>query len=49
MSFDHEDSKPIIEPAKRTTKVNISMVIAVIIFFIFGALAIVWMKSVHGF
>jgi hypothetical protein len=48
MGFDKNDPRPIIEPAKKDTKINIGMVIGVVIFFVLGGLAIMWMKSVHG-
>jgi hypothetical protein len=48
MGFDKNDPRPIVQPAKRTTKVNISLIVGVLIFFIVGAAAIVWMRSVHG-
>jgi hypothetical protein len=48
MGFDKNDAGPIVEPAKRTTKVNISMVVAVVVFFALGAAAILWLRSVHG-
>ena len=48
MGFDQDDPRPIIQPAKRTTKVNISLVVGVIIFFIIGLAAIIWFKTNHG-
>ncbi len=48
MGFDQNDGRPIVEPAKRTTKVNISMVVAVVVFFALGAAAILWMRSIHS-
>jgi hypothetical protein len=48
MGFDKNDSRPIVEPAKKTTKVNISLIVGVLIFFAFGAAAIIWMRSMHG-
>jgi hypothetical protein len=48
MGFDKNDSGPIVEPAKKTTKVNISLVVGVLVFFLIGAVAIIWMRSIHG-
>jgi hypothetical protein len=48
MGFDQYDAKPIIDPAKKTTRVNIGMAVGVAIFFLFSGLAIVWMISRHG-
>jgi hypothetical protein len=42
MGFDRNNSGPIIQPAKRTTKVNIAMALAVLAFFGFGVAAIAW-------
>jgi hypothetical protein len=47
MGFDTNDPKPIVQPAKKTTKVNISMAVAVVIFFVLGGAAIAWMKFSH--
>jgi hypothetical protein len=49
MGFDQNDARPIIQPAKKETKINIGMVVAVILFFVLGGIAIAWMKSAHGF
>jgi hypothetical protein len=48
MGFDQNDPQPIIQPAKKTTKVNIWMVIAVVLFFVLGGLAMAWMRSHRG-
>jgi hypothetical protein len=48
MGFDKNDAGPIVQPRKKTTKVNISLVAAVLIFFLLGGAAIAWMRSVHG-
>jgi hypothetical protein len=48
MGFDQNDSRPIIKPAKKTTKVNLAMVAAVLIFFGLGVGAICWMKITRG-
>jgi flagellar basal body-associated protein FliL len=42
MGFDKNDSRPVVQPAKRTTKVNISMIAAVLVFFAIAAVGIVW-------
>ena len=42
MGFDQNDNQPIVVPAKRTTKVNIVIIAAVLVFFVIGALGIVW-------
>jgi len=48
MGFDQNDSRPIIKPGKRTTKVNFAIIAAVLIFFVLGAGAICWMKVTRG-
>jgi hypothetical protein len=48
MGFDKDDPRPIVQPAKTTTKVNISLIVGVLIFFIIGGAAIIWMRSMHG-
>lgn len=48
MGFDKNDSRPLVEPAKRTTQVNISIVVGVIVFLVIGAVAIAWVRSNHG-
>jgi len=48
MGFDKNDPRPIIEPARRTTKVNISIAVAVVVFLAIGAVAIaVYAHSHH--
>ena len=42
MAFDQNQSGPVVEPAKKTTQVNLWMALAVIIFFLCGGLAIRW-------
>ena len=44
MSFDknHESPDKIVNPAKRTTKVNIGMAIGVLVFFVLAAAALVF-------
>jgi hypothetical protein len=48
MGFDKNDPRPLVQPAKTTTKVNISLIAGVLLFLVFGAVAIAWMRSVHG-
>ena len=48
MGFDKNDSRPIIQPAKKTTQVNLLMVGTVLIFLLLGAGAIIWMSVRHG-
>jgi len=40
MGFDQNDPRPILNPHKKTTQVNIWMVVAVLAFFVGGAIAI---------
>jgi hypothetical protein len=47
MGFDKNDPRPVIVPAKKTTKVNLIMVAAVIIFFLVCIGAVWYMHSVH--
>ena len=42
MGFDQNQPGPVVEPAKKTTQVNLWMALAVIIFFLCGALTIGW-------
>jgi hypothetical protein len=39
MSFDKDDGLPIVNVHKRTTRVNLWMVVAVVAFLLFGTLA----------
>jgi hypothetical protein len=48
MGFDHHDPGPLIQTEKKTTKVNISLIAGVLIFFVIGIAAIMWLKSNHG-
>lgn len=48
MGFDKDDSRPIIQPSKKTTQVNFVMVGAVLVFLLLGAGAIIWMNVSHG-
>jgi hypothetical protein len=47
MGFDQNDPRPIVQPAKKTTKVNISIVAAVLIFLVIGAGAFVVFAHHH--
>jgi hypothetical protein len=47
MGFDKNDSRPIINPAKRTTQVNFSIAIAVLIFFAICGAAMVLFDHYH--
>jgi hypothetical protein len=44
MSFDENPPSPdrLVEPRKRTTKVNIAVVIGVVTFLLLGGLALLW-------
>ena len=42
MGFDQDDPRPIMNVHKRTTKVNIWMVVGVLAFFLMGGL-LIWM------
>ncbi len=42
MGFDKDDSTPVIQPQKRTTKVNIIMGVSILVFFILGGIYIAW-------
>jgi hypothetical protein len=48
MGFDNSNSGPLVQPAKKTTKVNISLVVGVLVFFLIGGAAIAWMQFFHG-
>ncbi|MEO6245026.1 MAG: hypothetical protein ABIQ12_06290 [Opitutaceae bacterium] len=48
MGFDKDDTRPIIKPGRKTTKVNLGMVAAVLIFLALGAVAIYWMTTRHS-
>lgn len=42
MGFDQNSDLPLIQPRKRTTKVNIGMVIGVLLFFVIGGVVLAW-------
>ena len=44
MSFDKPDGIPIVNVHKRTTKVNIWMVVAVVAFLFFGVIAVISLR-----
>ena len=44
MSFDKPDGQPIVNVHKRTTKVNIWMVVAVVVFLVIGTLMLLSLK-----
>jgi len=46
MGFDQNDQRPIINVHKKTTKVNLWMVVGVLAFFVVGGIAI-WIYSTH--
>lgn len=41
MAFDKDDPAPLVDPARRTTKVNVIMVLAIVVFFLVAGI-IVW-------
>lgn len=46
MGFDPQNAgEPIVNVHKRTTKVNLSVVVAVILFIVLGAAAMVWVSG----
>jgi flagellar basal body-associated protein FliL len=45
MGFDKDSTLPIIDPHKRTTKVNFSIVIGVIVFLIASAGVVIWYSN----
>ncbi|HEX2900721.1 MAG TPA: hypothetical protein VHS96_13445 [Bacteroidia bacterium] len=48
MGFDQNDPSPIVNVHKRTTKVNLWMVVGVVAFFIIGGLGIWLYTRMHG-
>jgi hypothetical protein len=46
MGFDKDDPRPIINVEKRTTKVNIWMVVGILVFFV-AAGVVVWALFLH--
>jgi hypothetical protein len=47
MGFDKDDSRPIIVPSKRTTKVNFSLAAGVVIFLAIGMAAVAFYARYH--
>lgn len=46
MGFDPQNAgEPIVDVHKRTTKVNLSVVVAVVLFILLGAAAVVWVSG----
>lgn len=48
MGFDQDDQRPIMNVHKRTTKVNLWMVVGVLLFFVAGGLLIWLYVQRHG-
>ena len=42
MGFDKNSNQPVVQLQKRTTKVNVVIIVAVIAFFLIGAAAVLW-------
>lgn len=47
MGFDQNDPKPVIVPSKKTTKVNLIMAAAVVLFLAACIVAVWYMHSMH--
>ena len=47
MGFDKDDPRPLIVPAKKTTKVNISLAVGVVFFLVIGVAAIAFYQHFH--
>jgi hypothetical protein len=45
MGFEKNQPGPVIQPAKKETKINIGTVVGGLLFFVSGDFAIAWMKS----
>jgi hypothetical protein len=48
MGFDKNDPTPVVQFSKRTTKVNLSMILAVLAFFVIAGAAILWIHERYG-
>lgn len=48
MGFDKNNDGPIVQPAKPTTRVNISLIVGVIIFLVIGVAGVQWMRTLHS-
>lgn len=44
MSFDQNSDLPLIQPHKRTTKVNFGIVVGVLLFFVIGGAFLLWFQ-----
>ena len=42
MGFDKDSNLPLVDPQKRTTKVNFSVVIGVVVFLLFTVSVVIW-------
>ncbi len=42
MGFDKDSNQPVVQMQKRTTKVNVVIIVAVVAFFLIGAVAVMW-------
>jgi hypothetical protein len=47
MGFDKNDPAPLVQPARRATKVNFGIAIGVAVFFAFGVVAVIWMRHLN--
>ncbi len=47
MGFDKNSTQPIVQPSKKTTKVNIGMIIGILFFFILGGFGVRWFWLHH--
>ena len=48
MGFDRNDSRPVLQPSRKTTSVNLAMVGAILVFLLLGPGAIIWMVFSRG-
>ena len=49
MGFDQNSAgQPLVNVHKKTTQVNLWMVVGVAVFFIISAMAMVWLRNRHG-
>jgi hypothetical protein len=42
MGFDQNSNQPVVQMQKRTTKVNVGIIVGVIVFLVVGAAAVMW-------
>jgi hypothetical protein len=47
MGFDKNSNQPLVQPKKRTTQVNISMIVGIVLFFALGAFGVRWFYLHH--